>query len=309
VRFRFGLFELDAASGELRREGALVRLQPQPAQVLGFLVQHAGKVVSRDELRAAVWGNATFVDFDRGLNFCISQVRSALRDDSAEPRYIRTVPKQGYQFISPVERAAASATAQTPAQSTEPQLGDLPLGQPHGFRRRRMVLAAAAVLVAGLAVLAAYWPRLTAGASQAPIVAVVRFDNETGNAEMDRASDGLTDTVVAQLTASSQGRYAVIGNAKILRLPREQRDLKAIAASLNANYVVLGQVQSSGTQARFLAHLIHMPEQTHVWVVRMDHPLTDQLGFQSEGAQKITAEFSPRVAAGDKTPLHPPAKQ
>jgi DNA-binding winged helix-turn-helix (wHTH) protein/TolB-like protein len=295
-RFRFGLFELNASTGELRREGTLVRLQPQPAQVLGLLVERAGQVVSRDELRNAVWGNATFVDFDRGLNFCISQVRSALRDDSAEPRYIRTVPKQGYQFIGPVARVTGPVEANSA----------IPASTQNGLRVRRIALAAAAALVAGLGVAAVYWPRTAS--SNAAIVAVARFDNETGDPTMDHVTDGLADSVVEQLTSASQGAYGVIGNARILRLPRDQRDLKAIAASLQATYVVLGQMQSNGAQVRILAHLIHLPEQTHVWVVRMDRAIDDPLGFQAEAAQKITAAFSPRVAAGDKTPLRPSAK-
>ena len=295
-RFRFGLFDLDGSTGELRREGALVRLQPQPAQLLRYLVERAGHVVSRDELRSAIWGDTTFVDFDRGLNFCISQVRSALRDDSAEPRFIRTVPKQGYQFIGPVEQIAGAAEANSA----------IPASPRNRLRARRIAVAGAVVVVAGLGALAAYWPRLTRTSSA--IVAVVRFDNETGDPGMDPISDGLTDSLVEQLTTASQGAYGVIGNARILRLPRDQRDLKEIAASLHATYVVLGQVQANGAQVRILAHLIHLPEQTHVWVVRMDQTVADPLGLQAEAAQRIAAAFSPRVAAGDRTPLRPRAK-
>src|SRR5258708_3711624 len=103
-RFHFGVFEFDTATGQLQRNGTPVALQAQPAQVLGCLLERAGQAVSREDLRQAVWGAGTFVDFDRGLNFCISQIRSALRDDSAQPLYIRTIPKHGYQFIAPVER-------------------------------------------------------------------------------------------------------------------------------------------------------------------------------------------------------------
>ena len=95
-RFRFGLFEFDTATRELRREGVLVRLQSQPAQVLSCLIEQDGQVVSRESLRETVWGTGTFVDFERGLNFCIAQIRSALNDDSTSPRYVRTVPKRGY---------------------------------------------------------------------------------------------------------------------------------------------------------------------------------------------------------------------
>ena len=110
-RLRFGLYEFDPQTHELRREGALIHLQAQPAQVLACLLANAGEVVTRDELRQAVWGGETFVDFERGLNFCISQVRAALRDEAASPIYIQTVPKQGYRFLAPVLPANGSASA------------------------------------------------------------------------------------------------------------------------------------------------------------------------------------------------------
>src|SRR5258708_30966258 len=134
-------------------------------------------------------------------------------------------------------------------------------------------------------------------AKPVPIVAVLRFANETGNPAMAQFSDALTDNTVEQLTSQSRGRYSVIGNANILRLPREQRDLTAIASSLHASYVVLGQVQANNGQVRILAHLIHLPEQTHIWVARMDRTLTDQLSVESEVAQKIANEFSARVSS------------
>src|SRR5262245_58773806 len=102
-RFRFGVFEFNAETGELFRDGIAVKLQSQPARVLGLLVAQAGEVVTRDTLRQAVWGSETFVDFDRGLNFCIAQIRSALGDSAESPRFVRTAPKQGYKFIAPVE--------------------------------------------------------------------------------------------------------------------------------------------------------------------------------------------------------------
>jgi TolB-like protein len=134
-----------------------------------------------------------------------------------------------------------------------------------------------------------------------PIVAVVRFDNENGQPDLDRFSDGLTDSVVEQLTSQSRDRYKVIGNALILRGPRDLRDLNAIATSLHAAYVVLGQVQSNSSQVVILAHLIRLPDQTHIWVVRTERTLEDPLNVESEVARKIAAEFSPRVA-GDSPP-------
>jgi TolB-like protein len=235
-------------------------------------------------LRKILWGGETFVDFDRGLNFCISQIRSALRDQSIQPTYIRTIPKHGYQFIAPVERVSECAPG-----------GEKTVPARSGVNVRAIVLACAAGIFVVLASTAGYllWPRQNS--MRPPIVAVLRFDNETGQPDMDRFSDGLTDSVVEQLTSQSRDRFQVIGNALILRGPRDLRDLNAIATSLHATYVVLGQVQSNNGQVVILAHLIRLPDQTHIRVVRAERKLEDPLNVESEVARKIAAEFSPRV--------------
>lgn len=284
-RFRFGLFEFDAANLELRREGVLLRLQSQPARVLACLIERADQVVSRDDLRNAVWGDKTFVEFEGGLNFCISQIRSALQDDPAQAVYIRTVPKSGYQFIAPVQRISAHRPEQPKIEEARGT-----------FAAQKAALTLALTALALVAFLG-YRFRSVQSASRAPILAVLRFDNETDDPGVTQFSDALTDNVVEQLTSQSSGRYRVIGNAQILRLPREQRDLKAIVSSLHAGYVVLGQVQSNGAQVRVLAHLIRLPDQTHIWVVRVDRPQADSLTLESEVAGKIAAEFSARMSA------------
>jgi DNA-binding winged helix-turn-helix (wHTH) protein/TolB-like protein len=307
-RVRFGLFEFDPATGELRRGGAAVRLQPQPAQVLALLVEHAGEVVAREMLRDAVWGGGTYVDFDRGLNFCIAQLRAALGDTADSPRFVRTLPKRGYQFIAPIEpleRAGDSQTAHNDSESgTAPDTSTLHAGRRAG--RRRLVVAVAIVAVMAVGFAGGRWWSGTSPTAQTTI-AVVRFDNETANPDFDRFADALTDTLVAQLTASGQGRYQVIGNAAILRAPRERRDLNAIAASLGVGYVVLGQVQLSGGRVRVLAHLIRMPEQTHVWVTRLDRQADDPLALQLELAQTIASDLSRRLSVDRSRPNAQPS--
>lgn len=98
----FGDFELDLDTGELRRNGVPVPLQRQPARVLAVLVARAGTLVSREDLKDAVWTAHTFVDFNRGLNYCIRHLRAALGDDAKAPRFIETVARQGYRFVAPV---------------------------------------------------------------------------------------------------------------------------------------------------------------------------------------------------------------
>ncbi|HEX3472820.1 MAG TPA: winged helix-turn-helix domain-containing protein, partial [Silvibacterium sp.] len=101
-RAKFGLFEADFRSGELRRSGARVRLQAQPFRVLMFLLEHAGEMVSRDELQQYLWDQGTVVDFEHSLGTAINKIRDALGDSAENPRFIETLAKRGYRFIAPV---------------------------------------------------------------------------------------------------------------------------------------------------------------------------------------------------------------
>src|SRR6266567_2185204 len=101
--YRFGIFELDLQSGELRRNGSKVKIQEQSLQVLALLLAHAGEPVTRHELRNQLWPADTFVDFDHSINAAIKRLREALSDESENPRFIETLPRRGYRFIAPVD--------------------------------------------------------------------------------------------------------------------------------------------------------------------------------------------------------------
>jgi DNA-binding winged helix-turn-helix (wHTH) protein/TolB-like protein len=277
ARLRFGAFDFDPATRELRREGSPVRLQAQPAQVLAALLAGAGHVVTRESLRQTVWGDGTFVDFDGSLNFCIAQIRTALGDSADSPLYIRTLPKRGYQFIAPV------------AEIPDP----LPPAEP-AKRSRTFALVSATLAVAILS--GGYAWRLYRERSAAPLrIAIARFENQTGNPGLDRFADGLSDTLIAEFTSAGPDRFAVIGNAASLRQPPKLRDLVAIGAALETNYIVVGQVQQSGSRIRVLAHLIRLPDQAHLWVTRTEFDLADPLRQQSEIAKRTAVEFSARL--------------
>jgi DNA-binding winged helix-turn-helix (wHTH) protein len=102
--FRFGAFEVDAATGELRKQDLRIRLQEQPSQLLLMLLDRAGEVVSREEIRRKLWPPDTFVDFDQSLGTALRKLRQALCDDAETPRYIETIPKHGFRFVAPVEK-------------------------------------------------------------------------------------------------------------------------------------------------------------------------------------------------------------
>ena len=106
---RFGVFELDLAAGELRKNGTRLRLQDQPFHVLGLLLERAGDVVTREELRQKLWPADTFVDFDHSLNTAVNKLRETLGDSASSPRYIETLARRGYRFIAPVQNIVGTA--------------------------------------------------------------------------------------------------------------------------------------------------------------------------------------------------------
>jgi DNA-binding winged helix-turn-helix (wHTH) protein len=116
-RFRFANFELDTRSGELPRGDVKVRLQEQPFQVLLMLLEHAGDVVTREEMRRQVWRHETFVDFDHGLNSIVNRLRDALGDSAENPRFIETLPRRGYRFLAPVEEVSPQRASSGQAQA------------------------------------------------------------------------------------------------------------------------------------------------------------------------------------------------
>jgi len=120
---RFGAFEVDTRSGELRRQGSRLKLQEQPFQVLVLLLEHPGEVVTREELTKKLWRDNTFVDFDRGLNKAINRLREVLRDSAEKPRFIETLPQRGYRFIAPVQidGQASSALPSSPSALSKPE--------------------------------------------------------------------------------------------------------------------------------------------------------------------------------------------
>jgi DNA-binding winged helix-turn-helix (wHTH) protein/TolB-like protein len=293
-RIRFGIFDFDPETRELRREGAPVRLQSQPAHVLALLVAHAGEAVTRDALQQALWGTDTFVDFDRGLNFCVAQIRAALGDSAESPRFVKTLPKRGYQFIAPVQQIVIEGPAQPAPQSPAQSAGT----EWHIGKWQFATMAALVVMASVFALRP--WKFVRSAAPMSSVrVAVARFDNQTEDSGFDRFTDGLTDALVGELTVAGSGRYSVIGNAPILRQPRAKRDLIAIASELNVGYVIIGQVQRNASGVHVIASLIRLPDQAHVKVARVDSGVDDPIRSQSELAKGIVAVFSPRLASSN----------
>lgn len=248
---KFGPFEADPASGELRRNGERVRIQDLPFRILIVLLSRAGEVVTREQLRAELWGAETFVDAEAGLNTAIAKLREALGDSAESPKFIETLPKRGYRFL-----VQASSPAEEHAAPTGP--ADVP--RVGWVRRPLTIRMVAAVAVVAVIAFMAWRERASHGQIT---IAVVLFHNETGDAANDSLAQQLTDGTVVALAASS--RYAVIGNAAILRTPRIFADIQQIGAALKADYLVLGQVQRGEHGLVIRTHFIRVSDQKHLW--------------------------------------------
>ena len=284
-RIQFGRFDFDPATGDLCRDGRPVRLQRQPARVLALLLARPGELVTREELRQEVWDDGTHVDFERGLNFCIAQIRSALRDAAESPRYIETLPRRGYRFIAPVRTSPLiPATAQPPSAESGEQGTAIP--------RRRLI--AGGLAVASL-VLVAMLGATTGGDSRVR-VAVVPFDNETGDERFSGLGQGIADATVARLAAPGRvDQLAVVGNSAALRQPRSFRDLQAIGREASVEYIVLAQVKRDATAVRLIAHLIRVNDESHLWAQTFDRE-SFTLEAQSEIAEAIASAVATRLA-------------
>ena len=281
-RARFGIFDFSPSVGELRRDGKVLRLQAQPARVLALLVARAGEIVTREALQREIWNDGTHVDFERGLNFCIAQVRSALGDSAESPRFIETVPKQGYRFIAPVSRVE-DGPAPDVSQVTDASV-------PARGRLLGVALTAVVVLIAA----ALGWARMS---DARPTVVVVPFYNETGRPELDPLARSIGDAVVASLAAPERVRaLSVIGNAPVLRNPFARTDVQQIARDLRGELVVIGQLQADGGGLRVIAHLIRASDMKHLWAQPFDDPQF-ALDGQTRTANAIATAIQTRLAS------------
>jgi TolB-like protein len=197
----------------------------------------------------------------------------------SHPRFVQTLPRKGYSFIAPVHTNGNAVEPPAPPQDAS-----------SAGRRSRTWIPVAAVVALLLAV-GAWMTVRRAGGDSRTVIAVSIFDNETGLAQYDRLVAGLSDLVVARLTELAPARIGVVGNAQVLRQPRNIRNLQAVAAGVRADYVILGQLQQAETGLRFITHFIRLSDGTHLRANRI--PLPDGNVAGLEGA--VVAEFERAV--------------
>jgi TolB-like protein/DNA-binding winged helix-turn-helix (wHTH) protein/Flp pilus assembly protein TadD len=288
---RFGIFELDSQSGELRRHGLKVRLPEQAFQILRLLLARPGEVVTREELRQHLWTSETFVDFDVGLNNAIRKLREALGDSAEDPRFVETLPRRGYRFVASVQPAA-------PAQTLETQAGRT--ASPP-MRGRLRWLAAGLLLVAAIAALgvgyqSGWFERQRSGAASDLVrsLVVLPFDNLTGDPAQEYVVEAVTDALTTDLAQIDGLR--VISRTSARQYKRSAKRLPAIGDELKVDAMLEGSVMRSGQQVRVTAQLIHIGTDRHLWAHSYDGELTDVVRLQQRIAREIAAAIGLRLA-------------
>ena len=310
---RFGVFELDSRAGELRCSGRRVALQPQPLEILRALIERPGEVVTREELRRRLWSNGAYVDFDRSLNKAIVKLRDALGDDADSPRYIETLPRQGYRFIplpqaptrvesAPVATGASPAAMPQPEEPASPQLSPLPRVPSARKRHGSRWVALGLPLLALAAWLIGSWFRVEAPSRSGPpanvapagaaafappphSIAVLPFVNLSGDKEREYFSDGLTEELLNSLARINQLQIA--GRTSSFYFKGKDVDLGTIAHRLNVAAVLDGGVRWSDHTVRITARLTDAITGFNLWSATYDRDLGEILGLQSEIANAV----------------------
>jgi TolB-like protein/DNA-binding winged helix-turn-helix (wHTH) protein/Flp pilus assembly protein TadD len=289
---RFGTFELDRSTGELRSRGTRVSLQDQPAQVLSVLVSRPGEVVTRDELRKALWAVDTFVDFDTALNVAVNKVRQALGDSATTPRFVETVPTHGYRFLAdlhPVEPEALDAAPRGPASVL--------------LRRRGSPWMVASAVVALLAVsLFVLSDRGCRKAASAPprSVAVLPFKPLVADARDEALEIGMAEAVIVKLGQRPALRVPSISAVRRYREPAHN-PLQA-GRELGVETVLDGSLQRADGRLRVSARLLDVSTGMTRWAQQWDIPWTDVFTVQDAMATEVTRALAPALGAGERVP-------
>ncbi len=301
----FGSFEIDIVSGELRRQGLKIRLQDQPFRLLVLLLGRAGDVVTREEVREKLWPADTYVDFDHSLNTAVRKLREARGDSAEAPRYVETLARRGYRFIAPV---GTRRTAEVAHSANVDVASMLPSPAERLSTSARRLLPFAIVVVICAAALVAYRvvPRLgpTTQSGWRLTLAVLPFDNLTGDADQEYLSDGLTEEMITELGRLEPTRLRVLARSSTWKYKQADRDIGRLRRELGADYVLEGSLRRAGERVRVTAQLVRIDDQSQVWADTYERQLSDVLILQSEVAEivartiavKLTPDAQARLA-------------
>jgi TolB-like protein/DNA-binding winged helix-turn-helix (wHTH) protein/tetratricopeptide (TPR) repeat protein len=292
----FGTFDLDLHSGELRKHGLKIRLPHQSFQILARLLERPGELVSREELRQALWSDDTFVDFETGLSSAVRKLRDALGDSAENARFIETLPKRGYRFIAPVIRTPeTSSSVAAPVESVD--------GRPGLSLRTSTIAAIVLVVFAGLVIVgiaARYRVFFAARPTSIRSLAVLPLANLTGDPQQEDFVDGMTDSLITEL--AQIGDVRVISRTSVMRYKKGPPPTPVVGQELSVDAVVEGTVVRSGSRVRINAQLIDAKNDRHIWAHGYERDANDIVALQSDVARAIAEAIAGKLTPGREMP-------
>jgi TolB-like protein/DNA-binding winged helix-turn-helix (wHTH) protein/tetratricopeptide (TPR) repeat protein len=312
--YRFGVFEADSRTGELRKQGRALKLRGRPFDILILLLARNGDVISREELRNALWPADTFVDFDHGLNSAMNRLRDALGDTAENPRFVETLPRRGYRFIAPIEVVdARSAIPMAAAVAAPPPVVTVPVAEATGFRvsgPSRLVLLLAAGALAVAVVVALLYLRVNRPSpphSSKMTLAVLPFENLSRDPDQEFLSDGFTEEMIAELGKLDPDHLGVIARTTTMLYKNARKNISQIRGELGVDYVLEGSIRRVDKRMRITAQLVQASDMTHLWAESYDRDVADVLAIQSEVAMKIAHSLTlalkrPKGEGGQSSP-------
>jgi TolB-like protein/DNA-binding winged helix-turn-helix (wHTH) protein/tetratricopeptide (TPR) repeat protein len=325
LKYRFGPFLLRMRTRELFRDETKLKLRPQAFQVLAVLLERSGDCVTREELEERVWPGNQLVDAEHGLNTAIKELRASLGDSASKPRYVETLPKLGYRVIVPVEGVADLPVESASRVSARDELvleaKSIPSGPPSMGTKRRWAVS----LVVGAAVIAALLVLLKSPLSRTQdtqqvspngtrvMLAVLPFENLTGDATQDYFSDGLTEEMISQLGRLDPQKFGVIARTSVMHYKHTSEKMDQIGRELGVQHILEGSVRRDGDNVRIDAQLIDVSSQSRVWSREYNRETKNLLGVQAEITEEIASEIqlslgtAKAVAISSKAPFTPEA--
>ena len=319
--FRFGLFEADGTRNTLTRKGVRVKIHNQPFCVLILLLENAGEIVTRDELRQKLWPDGTHVDFDGSLNVILKKLRGAIDDDSDNPRFIETVPRRGYRFIAPLSEISHNqmlrgedAIAHAPAEggnreaarqeftsdsgqvTTSAALPPLSNARPWSWKLAIFATVGLAMVLAGFIYVMRPYPSSNSGAQKRVMLAILPFQNLSNDPDQEYFSDGLLEETITDLGQISPEHLGVIARTSAMAYKHTGKTVSQIGRELGVDYILEGSVRREARRARITAQLIRVSDQTHLWARNYDRDLKDLIEVQNDLGNAIAEQVQANLA-------------
>ncbi len=298
---QFDEFSLDCDRFELLRSGRPLKLEKIPMELLILLASRDGNLVTRQEIVERLWGKDVFVDTEHGINTAIRKIRLALKDDPEKPRFVQTVTGKGYRFVAETRngnRVKLAVASLQQAAAPEPAVA-VPDIATNVMRRSRKVLSVslAAIFLAGVLAYSGWrLSRRGKESSEHIMVAVLPFENLSGDAGQEYVSDGLTEEIISQLGALSPGQLGVIARTTSMAYKHTSKSVQQIGQELGVDYVLESSVRRDGDQIRVTAQLIRTRDQVHIWAQSYDRHVSGTIALQEEVARAVAEQIEVKLS-------------